>query len=255
MRVAALSQARWLSWLLLLLLPLTATAADAVDPEDSFMWAPMRARFLGDTPYRFDPQVKVRAPEFAEDAGQVPVDVDASALGQFERLLLWVELNPIPLVLDYRASEDAVARLSINLRLERGSLIRSAVLKDGVWHVGSTFVDAAGGGCTTPGIAKTVKNWSDGFGTVQVQRRSVGDQQRVKVRIQHPMDSGLIPSESPFYIEHYQVLSGDRPLADLIWHASISENPTLTLAFRGDNELPLRLDARDNNGNLFEQAL
>ena len=56
--------------LMLAALPVPVAAAD--DPLESFMWERYRARFLGDTPVRFDDRERVITPDFAEDSGRVP---------------------------------------------------------------------------------------------------------------------------------------------------------------------------------------
>lgn len=241
--------------LCLSLLPLGA-AGGQDDPLDSFMWELYRERYLGQAPVRFDERVRLSAPAFAEDSGQVPVEVDASAFnGRFQRMLMWVELNPIPMVFDYQPLSHGLARVALNLRLEQGSAVRVAVLSEGTWHVGSVFIDAAGGGCTTPGIASSGKDWSRDFGEVRARRFAADTGNRLRFRMMHPMESGLLPSESPFYIEEVLLLSGETTVARMSWHASISENPALTIDLRGDGRTGYSLRARDNNGNLLETAL
>ena len=43
------------------------------------------------------------------------------------------------------------ARLALRFKLQQGSPVRAMVLlDDGIWRVGSTMINAAGGGCTVP---------------------------------------------------------------------------------------------------------
>ena len=231
-------------------------ATQQLDPLESFMWELYQDRYLGGTPVRFDPRVKITAPSFAENSGQVPVEIDASAFnGNFQTMLLWVELNPIPLVFEYQPLSHGQGKVGLNLRLEQGSPVRVAVLSQGIWHVGSTFIDGAGGGCSTPGIANSGKNWSPDFGKVRA-RRFVADQgNRLRFLIIHPMESGLLPSEIPFYIEELSISSQGDTVASMKWHASISENPALTIEMKGDEETTYNLRARDNNGNILESEI
>ncbi|AFT69921.1 sulfur oxidation protein SoxZ [Alloalcanivorax dieselolei B5] len=245
-----------LAVLILLGAPWSVAEEAREDPLGSFMWERYRERFLGDTPVRFDSRVGIQAPAFAEDSGQVPIDVDASDFnGRFQRMLLWVELNPIPLVFDYRPLSDGLGRLSINVRLEQSSAVRVAVLSDGVWHVGSTRIEGEGGGCTTPGIAKTEDNWSKDFGRIKARRFGHESGSRVRVKLSHPMDSGLIPSTRPFYVEQVAFVHGDEPVASMTWQASVSENPELALTLKGDAGTAYRFQARDNNGNEFDHVI
>lgn len=231
-------------------------AAATGDPLESFMWERYRARFLGDTPVRFDDRVRVITPDFAEDSGRVPVSVEAPAFdGRFQRMLLWIELNPIPLVFDYRPLSDGLARVALNVRLEQSSPVRAALLSDGVWYVGSARVEGEGGGCSTPGIAKQVDDWSETFGRVAARRFADPAGSRLRVKLFHPMDSGLIPSVDAFYVERVAFLRDGEPVARFDWHASVSENPELAVTLSGGEDAAYRFQARDNNGNEFDHGI
>ena len=52
------------------------------------------------------------------------------------------------------------ARLALRFKLQQGSPVRAMVLlDDGIWHVGSTMINAAGGGCTVPGASRADGTW------------------------------------------------------------------------------------------------
>lgn len=145
-----------LDWRSFLLLALFAVPWDSWgsqrDPVTSVMWDYYHERLLGGEAFVFDERVKLSAPPFAEDARQVPIQIDASAFdGQVVRMLAWAELNPIPQIFDFQPGEQVLPRLAIRIRVEQATPLRVAVLtRDGLWHVGSTQIDAAGGGCTAP---------------------------------------------------------------------------------------------------------
>ncbi|WP_444985132.1 quinoprotein dehydrogenase-associated SoxYZ-like carrier [Halomonas mongoliensis] len=236
--------------------PAEEAFTSSADPLGSFMWELYRERYLGDAPYVFDSRVRLSAPGFAEDSGQVPLDIDAGELGDdFERMLAWVELNPIPLIFDYDPRSHGLPRLSLNVRLEQASPVRVAVQRHGVWHIGSTHIEAEGGGCTTPGIATTESRWEERFGEVAGRRFDHGEQSQLRLRVMHPMDSGLIPSQPAFHIQRFEVLdAGGELISTLAIEASVSENPALGLHMK-PLEGGYRVGARDNNGNRFSIAL
>ena len=71
--------------------------APGPDPVPSVMWAFYHKQLLGDAAFVFDDRVKLLAPPFAEDARQVPLEIDARAFGgEVVRILAWAELNPLP---------------------------------------------------------------------------------------------------------------------------------------------------------------
>ncbi|MHA7915180.1 thiosulfate oxidation carrier complex protein SoxZ, partial [Alloalcanivorax xenomutans] len=78
---------------------------------------------------------------------------------------------------------------------------------------------------------------------------------RVRVKLSHPMDSGLIPSTRPFYVEQVAFIRDGEPAATMAWQASVSENPELALTLKGDSDASYRFQARDNNGNEFDHAI
>ena len=49
------------------------------DPVPSVMWAFYHKQLLADAPFVFDERVRLLAPPFAEDARQVPLQIDARA--------------------------------------------------------------------------------------------------------------------------------------------------------------------------------
>ncbi|MEL7043926.1 MAG: thiosulfate oxidation carrier protein SoxY [Pseudomonadota bacterium] len=127
-------------------------ALDQVDPLDSPSWKEMHRYVLGQGPFVFDERVKVIAPESAEDAMNVPVKVDASAIGGVQRMVVFADLNPITRIMELEPV-DSLPVVSFNFKVQQGTPLRAAVLdREGVWHVGGVYLDAAGGGCTQPSV-------------------------------------------------------------------------------------------------------
>lgn len=233
-------------------LPLLAVAVEG-DPLPSVMWDYHHRRLLGGAPFVFDERVKVSVPPFAEDSRQVPVEVDARALpGGFSRMLLWAELNPIPQVFSLYPSAELLPLLAIRIRVEQATPIRAALLgADGLWHVGSAWIDAAGGGCTAPSVVRAQPGWEDRLGQVLGGSFARGDHQRLRLQVSHPMDNGLVGGVPEFYLDRAELrASNGEVLARFDLFPAVSENPTLTLEVRGHPSTQLWL--HDNNGNEFQ---
>jgi sulfur-oxidizing protein SoxY len=123
----------------------------------------------------------------------------------------------------------------------------------GRWLVGQTWVNAAGGGCTVPGATRADGSWSQTLNQVQTRYfRNVleGNGTRLRVRVMHPMDTGLVAGIPAFHIEELEL----RDSAQHLWwrlelHEPVSENPLIT--FELDRAPPgtMLLNGRDNNGN------
>ena len=249
-----------LDWRSFLLLALFALPWDSWgsqrDPVTSVMWDYYHERLLDSEAFVFDERVKLSAPPFAEDARQVPIQIDASAFeGQVVRMLAWAELNPIPQIFDFQPGEQVLPRLAIRIRVEQATPLRVAVLtRDGLWHVGSTQIDAAGGGCTAPSVVRAQPGWEEHLGEVLGKRFVLADANRLRVQVAHPMDNGLVGGIPEFFLNQAQLRDrSGNTLASLELFPAVSENPTISLDVKGNVETELWL--RDNNGNEFKAEL
>ena len=236
-------------------LPVLAWGAP-VDPVPSVMWAYYHQRFLANAPFVFDARVKLLAPPFAEDARQVPLEIDARAFkGEVVKILAWAELNPLPQIVDFQPVERVLPWLSIRIRIEQATPLRAAVLtRDGMWHVGSTLIDAAGGGCTAPSVVRTQAGWEDHLGEVLGGRYPRAEFSRVKLQVAHPMDNGMVRGIPEFFVNNAELHGANGELlARLELFPAVSENPNLAFDIEGAE--PTRLTVRDTSGSQFEAVI
>lgn len=231
------------------------------DPLNSPRWDELRRAWLGDAPAEFDSRVQVQAPAMAEDALNVPVRVDASRLrGQgVEEILILADFNPIVRALSYSPG-SAEPVLGFRLKLQQSSPVRAAVrTADGRWHVGGTWVATTGGGCTLPSTGSGSPEWQRQLNHTELRAwPRVDGGQRLKLRIVHPMDTGLADGIPAFHLEEISLLGQGTPagaaLAVLRPYEPVAENPVFTL------DLPAGVVAsgvsgRDNNGNRLTAEL
>lgn len=235
-------------------------AQEPLDPLGSVMWDVLRAELFGKAPIVFDERVKVSAPDNAENATAVPVSADASALGAVEEMVLITDLNPFPVVLRYH---PVAARpvIGTRIRVQQATPVRAAArTPDGVWHVGGKIVDAAGGGCTAPPVTYAAPDWADHVGEVQARAWApTGDDKasRVRFRVRHPMDNGLIAGIPAYFIEKLSLRDADgKELARLETLEPLSENPVFALDVKpGASSRALKLTGRDTQGGEIEAAI
>ena len=228
----------------------TVSTKEVIDPLNSPQWGVMHKQFLNGETVVFDDKVKVYAPEFAEDSMNVPISFDAGDLTDIKEVVVIADLNPIPLVLKY-FPDKLSPYLAFRIKLQQGSPVRAAVkTSDNIWHVGGTWVDAAGGGCTLPSIGTSSGDWSSTLGEVSANIwKRKNSSNRFRIRVMHPMDTGLAPGIPKFHIENMTLSdkSGNK-LAHLEVYEPISENPMLSLGI--DKHEYLKINGRDNNGNI-----
>jgi sulfur-oxidizing protein SoxY len=243
----------------LLALAAPAGASEPTDPLGSVMWSDMRAKFFPGARVEFDERVKVTVPGVVENQAQVPVTADARALGPVVKLVVFADLNPIQHVLTLTPRE-AEPYVALRMKVEQGTPVRAAALTaDGVWHVGGSYLDAAGGGCSAPATARKDADWSETVGQTQGRLwREANGATRVRVRIRHPMDTGLAKDNTPaFFIERLEMKGAKGgALAELEMFEPVSEDPTLTLLVRLPlSETGLAVDGRDNNGTHYRSII
>ena len=221
------------------------------DPLGSPVWDATVENYLKDHPIVFDDDVEIGLPPVTEDQTHVPILVDARKLGKVDELVVIGDLSPFPLTLKLRP-QTGPAYAAFRMRIEQATVIRGAALKDGTWRVGSRYLDASGGGCSAPPSSEARLDWSKlGQMRAKIWRESA-DLLRMRLRIVHPMDTGL-QKEPAFYIETLQIRDADgHLLTDMDLRQPISDYPTFTLLFAdpkaGDH---VAIAARDTDGNDF----
>jgi len=235
----------------------SGAASTGGDPFSSYQWADLRREFLGGGPVEFDARVKVLAPAFAEDPMNVPITVSADGLGDVEMITVLVDRNPIRKVLEY-FPVVSLPRVSFRFKLEQASPVRAAVkTRDGVWHVGGALVDSSGGGCTAAGETRRDGSWARTLGalsarvfphSVPVAGADTGT--RVRLRVMHPMDTGLVGGIPAFYVNHLSLRDDvGRELVRINTFEPVSENPVFSFDFAERPLGHLQLVGTDNNGN------
>lgn len=225
--------------------------AGPADPLNSPSWNFIRARFFKDESIVFDERVRVFAPKSAEDPLDVPVMIEAAGLDDVEEVVVIADLNPIQKILSLKP-KHAAPGLSFRFKVEQSTPIRAAMrTKDGVWHFGGTWLSAAGGGCTTPSGGSSGL-WQGHLGELNARlwpRENIGGE-RLRLRVIHPMDTGLASGIPAFYIDRITVRDErGLELATLNTYEPIAENPVISLDLK--HEGPVRIEGHDIQGNIF----
>ena len=237
-------------------------AATEGDPLGSPQWPGLRREYTQDAPLRFTDAVQVRTPAFADDALNVPLQIDARALqavgGGITRMVVIADRNPIREVLAFEPLQ-ALPLLAFRIRLEQASPVRCLVqTRDGHWHVGAALVQAAGGGCTVPGVTRADGSWSTTLNQVHARFFSnlAEGTRRLRVQIMHPMDTGLVAGVPALYIEQLELQdAAQQPWWRMQLHEPVSENPLLTVEMPLQGPKAFRLLGQDNHGNRIDATV
>jgi sulfur-oxidizing protein SoxY len=235
------------------------------DPFQSFSWPDLKREYLQDAATVFDARVQVRVPAFAEDPMNVPVSVTVEGLADVQEIVVLVDRNPIRKVLAY-FPVAALPSVSFRFKLEQASPVRAlARTRDGVWHVGGAMVDSTGGGCTVAGASRKDGSWDRTLGQVSarvfdnaspVPGFALAGAARLRLRVMHPMDTGLANGIPAFYVNHLSVRdSAGAELLRLDTFEPVSENPVFSFDFAGRQTGTLTVIGSDNNGNRIRSTI
>jgi sulfur-oxidizing protein SoxY len=231
----------------------SALADGMLDPLESARWGDMQRLFFDGAKVVFDPRVHVTSPKVAEDAMNVPVSVNVEGLTEVQEVLVFADFNPILKVLSFQPVRAKPA-LGFRIKLQQSSPVRAAArTADGMWHIGGTWVQSSGGGCTLPSAGRAAGQWDRLLGQVQgrVWDRSEGDF-RVRLKVIHPMDTGLAPGIPAFYLERLSLTDEQgNAFMEIETFEPVSENPVFTFDIdpRKKPSGALLLTGVDNNGN------
>ncbi|CAO3435513.1 quinoprotein dehydrogenase-associated SoxYZ-like carrier [Azospirillum endophyticum] len=239
-----------------------SAASSPSDPLNSVMWDALRDQYFAGAPVVFDEAVKVTAPAAAEDTRAVPVSVDATALGRVVEMVAIADLNPFPLVLRYHPG-TAAPYIATRVKIQQATAVRGAArTADGVWHVSGVLVDAAGGGCSAPPASYAQKDWADHVGEVQARLWPADPDgvARLRLRIRHPNDTGLVDGIPAYFVETLRVDAltpgGSPELARIDSLEPVSENPVYSLDLRPPPDaIALVLRGRDNQGGEIQATI
>lgn len=227
-----------------------ANAAYPADPLGSPMWTAHARTLFGDDPVRFDPRLKVIFPEVAENQRAFPVAVDARGIEGVKRIILFADLNPIPVAIDYRP-EGAEPYLATRIKLDQRTPVRGAVqIASGEWLISGGWIDAAGGGCSTPPVSRVKGDWAEHLGEIRGEAWPLANgDSRLRLSFRHPMDTGLVANIATYHLETLTVKDGSgRALGEMDIWASVSEDPAITLMPMAKAGERLSIEARDTNG-------
>jgi sulfur-oxidizing protein SoxY len=126
-------------------------------------------------------------------------------LPDVRRVLVVADFNPIVKVLDYQPLL-AQPGLSFRIKLQQASPIRALVQTgDGKWHAGRRLGRCGRRRLYRAQHGRSAPDWTSTLNQVQARVWHDGQNQRVRLRIMHPMDTGLAPGIPAFYIEHLAV--------------------------------------------------
>lgn len=229
---------------------------EAKNPIDSPTFDDILKEFIGDQKYIYDDtNIKIKVPKFADNPVQVPIYVDAKKIKDAQEMIIFADLNPIPLIAKIK-TDNILPILGTNIKVAQETPLR-ALVKDskGVWHVGSKNIRSNGGGCDVS--SQAVAGNSDFATMLGISKGKLFDKAkhtRIKASIFHPMETGLLFGTTEFYINTVVIEDDKKELANIKISSVISENPRFIFELKNSAK-KYNLRFLDTDGNEFELGI
>lgn len=181
---------------------------------------------VGNKEYIFDDEnITIDVPNFADNPVQVPVFVDAKKIKNAQQLILFADLNPIPVIIDIKLLE-LLPLISLNIKVAQETPIRALVLDNkNIWHIATKNIKSFGGGCSVASSASSDTDFAKLLGKTKINSFENEDLTRIKTSIFHPMETGLIFGKNEFFINKINILAQNKIISQIKTYSAISENP------------------------------
>ncbi len=212
------------------------------------------AKALGAKSIAASADVRLNTLDYAENGAAVPVDISTSLTG-VERVVLFVEKNPTPLIAVFQLSEAVDTVLTLHTKLAQTSAVYAMVITaDGRALHAKKEVKVVLGSCGA--VSETPDNVDAKRPTepTRIRAQNQGDSTLVRMRMAHEMESGqrknavgkLVPT---WHINQVSIQLNGKLIVAADWGPGVSRNPylqfTLKKAKPGDK---LSVIWRDNKG-------
>jgi sulfur-oxidizing protein SoxY len=230
-------------------------AGSDTDPLGSEGWQDILEVEFDGAQVVYDDSLYLVVPERVEEAFSVPVVMNFVETNyEIAEIALFAENNPFPTIARI-FPQRPINAVGFNIRLEQSTPVRVAAMdSDGVWHVVSREVHVASpGGCSAGGGG----NGALALGEIATRQfvRADGDS-RLKVKIGHPMHTGLVldpfgDAIPEFYIQQFSVSDDRGELASMQLTASVAADPVFMFELP-DTQQSVRINATDTEGDVFE---
>lgn len=181
---------------------------------------------IADDKYIFDDEnITLEVPTFADNPIQVPIFADAKLIKNAKQMILFADLNPIPIIVNMKLNE-LLPVISLNIKVAQETPLRALVLDEkNIWHIASKNIKSFGGGCSVASVSSSGDDFAKLLGKTKVNTFESNGIYRIKSSIFHPMETGLIFGNNEFYINKILVKADEKDIAEISTYSAISENP------------------------------
>lgn len=241
---------------LVLLASGSASAIEELQQPSSAAWDVLRTSLYADARIGIanDAFMRIELPANTPDpaATAVAIHFGDESIGRIKHLRVIIDNNPAPIAATFDVAADAaLVQLDLRVRIDRYTSVRAiAEAADGTLTMRSGWVKASGGCSAAPAAGEA--------GTPgEIRIRESDDARAVLVSVRHPNHSGFqidpVSGETiaPYFIRQLSISAGGERVLSVETGISLSENPSLRVAFKAPMRAPITVDAIDSTEASF----
>jgi thiosulfate oxidation carrier protein SoxY/thiosulfate oxidation carrier complex protein SoxZ len=181
--------------------------------------------------------VRLSTLDYAENGAAVPVDI-ATKLPGVERIALFVEKNPTPLIAVFQISDAVDTALTVHTKMAQTSdVVAVVILSDGRAFFAKKEVKVVLGSCGTTSEISEVVDSKRPTEPTRIRAQLQGESALVRMRMAHEMESGqrknaagkLVPA---WHIDQVTISLNGKPVLSADWGPGVSKNPYLQLTLK-----------------------
>jgi sulfur-oxidizing protein SoxY len=236
-----------------------SNAATIVD-----QWEAIKSAYFNDqTVLSAQDKIQIEAPAQAENAAIVPFTFQVSLnKGSINKIYVFTDANPILLTATFTMKAQQKAfNLSTRIRLDKNSVVRVIAQKnDGRMLMKTVDIKTPGGGCGGGAMSDEARlRASAGEMKMRFIQPNLQQPARFVLNIKHPMRTGFERTFQGYYakawfIQHIDFSIDSQPYVHAFLGPGISADPYLKFNVPVSGEHVFQVDAKDNEGNVFQQA-
>lgn len=183
------------------------------------------------------PDVRLSTLDYAENGAAVPVDI-ATKLSGVERLVLYVEKNPTPLIAVFQISDAVDTALTLHTKMAQTSDVYAVVITtDGRALFAKKEVKVVLGSCGSTSETHETVDSKRPTEPTRIRAQWQGESALVRMRMAHEMESGhrknaagkVVPA---WHIEQVTISLNGKPVLSADWGPGVSKNPYLQLTLK-----------------------
>lgn len=203
-------------------------------------------------------KISIQAPVQAEDASLVPFAFQADfASHTIQKIYLFTDANPILHTATFLPAKNSQQfDMATRIRLENNSVVRViAETSESTLWMAQVVIRTPGGGCGGGGYSDEAQLRANA-GKMKIRRQA---RSQLAFNIKHPMRTGFERTLQGYFakawhINQLQFKAGDAKILTIEVGPGISADPYFLFS-TSENARNISIEAKDNEGKVFEQQL